>query len=128
MIVKQPAFINSDPPLRDIVARIVQAIAPEKVVLFGSLARGEAGPGSDLDFLIIKDSLEPRYERAVPVYYALRDIMIPMDIIVYTPAEITEWSRVRQAFVTTALREGRVLYEKKTGFSAILDSEGGKRS
>jgi predicted nucleotidyltransferase len=95
----------------EIVRRIVQVIHPEKVILFGSRARGEARPESDVDLLVIAKSEQPRYRRSAPLYGALSDILIPMDILVYSPEEVQEWSGVRQAFVTTAVREGKVLYE-----------------
>ena len=97
--------------MNEIVERIVKTVHPHKIILFGSRARGQAGPNSDVDILVIADSSEPRYRRSAPIYGVLSDISIPMDIVVYTPEEVTEWSQVRQAFVTTAIREGRVLYE-----------------
>ncbi len=96
----------------EIVDRIVQTIHPHKVILFGSRARGEARPDSDIDLLVIADSDEPRHRRSRALYRVLRDILVPMDILVYTPAEIEEWSQVRQAFITTAVREGKALYEE----------------
>ena len=95
----------------EIVRRIVEVIHPEKVILFGSRARRKARPESDIDLLVIAESTEPRYRRSVPLYGALSDILAPMDILVYSPEEVKEWSEVRQAFVTTAIREGKVLYE-----------------
>ena len=101
-----------DPKLvEEIVRRIVETVHPEKIILFGSLARGDARPESDLDLLVIAQSQEPRYRRSAPLYGILSDIFIPMDILVYSPEEVEEWSGVRQAFVTTAIREGRVVYE-----------------
>ena len=97
----------------EIVRRIVRLIHPEKIVLFGSHARGDSRLESDLDLLVIADSTEPRYRRAVPLYGALSDILVPMDILVYSPSEVKEWSNVRQAFITTAVREGKVIYEKQ---------------
>ncbi len=99
--------------LREVARRIVELVHPEKIILFGSRARGEGGNRSDLDILVIAESAEPRHRRSVPIYGALSDILVPMDIIVYTPAEVEEWSDVPQAFVTTAVREGTVLYEKE---------------
>jgi predicted nucleotidyltransferase len=93
----------------------VNAIQPEKIVLFGSRARGDARPKSDMDLLVIAQSREPRYRRSPPLYSALSDIPIPMDIMVYNPEEVWEWQNVHQAFITTALREGKVLYEKHDG-------------
>ena len=97
----------------EIVRRIVEEIHPEKVILFGSRARREARPESDVDLLVIATSTEPRYRRSVPLYGVLSDILAPMDILVYSPEEVDEWSEVRQAFVTTAIREGKVLYENQ---------------
>lgn len=98
--------------LRDVVRRIVDVSHPHKIILFGSRARGTSRSGSDVDLLIIADSREPRYRRSAPLYGALSDIMVPMDIVVYTPGEVEEWGTVAQAFVSTAVREGKVLYEK----------------
>jgi predicted nucleotidyltransferase len=97
----------------EIVRRIVETVHPEKIILFGSQARREARPGSDMDLLVIADSKEPRYRRSAQLYGVLSDILVPMDILVYSPEEVEEWSGVRQAFVTTAIREGKVLYENQ---------------
>ncbi|RME36813.1 MAG: nucleotidyltransferase domain-containing protein [Thermoflexia bacterium] len=99
--------------IAEAVRRIVEILHPQRIVLFGSRARGEARPESDIDLLVIARFSEPRYRRAISLYGALSDIPIAMDIIVYTPEEAEEWSGVRQAFVTTALREGIVLYEDR---------------
>ena len=97
--------------IQEVVRRIVQVSRPEKVILFGSRSRGTARPDSDIDLLLIAHSTQPRHRRAAPLYGALSDILTPMDIVVYSPEEVQEWSEVRQAFVTTAIREGQVLYE-----------------
>jgi len=97
----------------EIVRRIVRLIHPEKIVIFGSYARGDSRSESDIDLLVIADSTEPRYRRAAPLYGALSDILVPMDILVYSPSEVREWSNVPRAFVTTAVREGKVVYEKQ---------------
>ncbi len=96
-----------------IVGRIVSVVQPEKIILFGSRGRGTGRRDSDIDLLIIARSEQPRYRRAAPIYGVLSDILTPMDILVYTPREVEEWSSVPQAFVTTAVRQGTVLYEKQ---------------
>ncbi len=97
----------------EIVRRIRAVANPQKIVLFGSRARGEDRPQSDIDLLVIEDSLLPRHRRPIPLYAALADlpVEVDMDVVVYTPAEVEEWHGASAAFVTTALREGRVLYE-----------------
>ncbi len=104
----------NDRLLEQIVNRIVEVAQPEKVILFGSRARGDARPESDLDILVIKESDEPRYRRAVSLYGALAGLLANVDVLVYTPQEVWEWSAVPEAFVTTAVREGRVLYERNS--------------
>ncbi len=97
----------------DIVRRIVETAQPEKIILFGSRARGDARPDSDFDVLVIKESEEPGYRRDAALYLALAGLNAPVDILTYTPKEVGDWSAVPQAFVTTALREGKVVYERK---------------
>lgn len=97
----------------EIVQRIRSVANPRKIVLFGSRARGEHRPDSDIDLLVIEESSLPRHRRSIPLYAALADLPIEVDaeIVVYTPAEVEEWRGANAAFVTTALREGKVLYE-----------------
>lgn len=99
--------------LEEVVRRIVEAVDPEKIILFGSHAYGKPHEESDLDILVVMDSDLPRYKRSVPIYKALADLLIPMDVLVYTPNEIEAWEDVPQAFITSVLRKGKVLYEKK---------------
>ena len=88
--------------LKEVVRRIVSAVDPEKIILFGSHAYGKAKKGSDLDLLVVvKESSLPRYKRSVPIYKALAGILVPKDIVVYTEKEIEEWSNVPLAFITT---------------------------
>ncbi|HBY98293.1 MAG: nucleotidyltransferase domain-containing protein [Ardenticatenaceae bacterium] len=101
--------------LKEIVDRIVVAVDPDQIILFGSYAYGHPHPTSDLDLLVIMPSDQPRWQRSIPIYDALRGLLVPKDVVVYTPEEVEEWSEVPQAFVTTAIRKGKVLYEKNEG-------------
>jgi len=102
----------NDQLLQEMVTRIREAVQPERIVLFGSRARGTERPESDFDLLVIKESDEPRYRRSAPLYTKLADLPAEVEIVVYTPEEVQEWSNVPQAFISTVLREGRVLYER----------------
>ena len=100
--------------LTDIVQRIRAVANPRKIVMFGSRARGDHRTDSDIDLLVIADSTLPRHRRAIPMYAALSNIPLDVDteVVVYTPAEVEDWRGASAAFVTTALREGKVLYEE----------------
>jgi predicted nucleotidyltransferase len=98
--------------LDEIVRRILQVGSPYRIVLFGSRARGDARRDSDLDLLLVEDSELPRYRRAPPYLRALVGMFPAKDIVVWTPAEVDAWREVPNAFITTALREGRTLYER----------------
>ena len=98
--------------LSDEIVRRIRAVAePERIILFGSYARGEEGIDSDIDLFIVFDSDLPRYKRAVPFYQALSGLGVAKDIVVYTPAEVEEWKTASCSLVATVLREGIVLYE-----------------
>lgn len=103
----------TDEILQEIVNRIIAAVDPDKVILFGSYACGKPKRESDLDILVIKKTDLPRYKRSIPVYDALRGLTIPKDIVVYTPEEVKDWENVPQSFVTSVMRRGRALYEKQ---------------
>lgn len=102
----------TDAVYEEAVRRILQAGSPLKVVLFGSRARGDSRPESDLDLLIIEESSQPRYKRSPPYLRALAGLFPSKDVVVWTPQEVADWANVRDAFITTALREGKTLYER----------------
>jgi predicted nucleotidyltransferase len=98
--------------LQDIAARIAKAIQPQKIILFGSWARGERGSHSDIDLLIIQESTLPRPQRYAQVRRLFWGMGMPMDILVYTPEEFSRFQSVPGSFTHTVAREGRVLYER----------------
>lgn len=102
----------TDALLREIVNRILSVGSPRKIVLFGSRARGEARTDSDLDLLIIEELALPRYKRSVRYLRALTGLFPAKDVLVWTPEEIEAWADVPHAFITMALREGKVLYAR----------------
>lgn len=102
-----------DTLIKEIVRRIVESVQPEKIILFGSYAYGKPQHSSDIDILVVMKSDLPRYKRSVPIYRALAGLLIPKDVLVYTPDEIEAWKDVPQAFITTILKKGKTIYEEK---------------
>ena len=99
--------------IQKMVELIVERFHPEKVILFGSHARGEAGPDSDVDLLIVMPVKGSRREKAVQIGVALQDIRVPKDIIVTTP-ENFEWRKeISGTIERPADREGMVLYARQ---------------
>ena len=109
--VKAPAQAVTDDLLKEMVQRILTVGNPQKIVLFGSRARRNAQPDSDYDLLVIEPSNLPRYKRAAKYRRALIGIGRAKDIVVWTPSEVAEWRNVPNAFITTILNKGIVLYE-----------------
>jgi len=96
----------------DVVARIRERFAPEKIVVFGSAARGQTTNGSDLDLLVVMQTDLAPHERATPIRLMFRPSPCPMDILVYTPEEIARWNGAAGHIVTEALQTGKVMYDK----------------
>ena len=98
--------------LNEITHRLVTALEPEQIFLFGSYAYGEPTEDSDVDLLvIISKSDEPRYRRARHAYKALRGIGIPKDILVMTRSEVELKASVANSLVNQIIRQGKLLYE-----------------
>lgn len=98
---------------RLIVERLKHGLAAERIYLFGSHARGEAGPDSDFDFLIVvPESASSRYDRAVEARRLVSDIFAPKDIIVLTRQEWEADKEVVCSLASTVLREGVRLDEE----------------
>jgi len=98
--------------LGEMAERIRRAVHPDRIILFGSRARGGGGPQSDYDLLIVAPSTLPRWRRTTELYGLLAGMGVSKDIVWWTPEEVEQWRGVRAHFINTALREGKVLYEK----------------
>ena len=107
----------TDELLQEMTDIIVKEVQPRKVILFGSHARGEAGPDSDLDFLVVEDGPfglnRSRRAEMVKLLRSVRNFRIATDFLVYTSEEIDKWQSSRNHVVSHALREGKVLYERR---------------
>ena len=109
---------DADAALLDRMVRlIVDEVDPERVILFGSRARGDAKAGSDFDLIVVET--EPfggggrsRHAEEVRLYRALAGCGIPKDILVYSRDEVDHWRDSLNHVLARALREGKVLYER----------------
>ena len=93
------------------VRRLVRQFDPEQIILFGSHARGTAGPDSDVDLMVvmpIKRSQKAAMEIAMGV--ALHEFPTPKDVVVVSPEEVARKRHITGTLVYPALREGKVLY------------------
>jgi predicted nucleotidyltransferase len=95
--------------LRGILERIVDP-ETERVILFGSAARGDVGSTSDLDLLVVRRDARRPAERAADLYRRARPT-VAVDLLVYTPEEL-EAAREQSSFVRRVLREGRVVHDR----------------
>lgn len=95
--------------IADLAEQIARDYRPEKIILFGSIARGEGREHSDIDLLIIKRTRKRMIDRIGEVL-AICDHRIPVEPIVYTPAEIRKRLKMGDFFIREILEEGKVLY------------------
>ena len=95
--------------LDKIVRRIVKVAKPEKIIMFGSAARGEMGPNSDVDLLIIKSRVHRR-KLAMKIYRNLGGVGYPVDVVVIRPEDIERYGNCPALIIEPALREGKLLY------------------
>ena len=96
--------------LDDIIRRIVEVAQPEKIILFGSAARGEMGPNSDVDLLIIKKGADA-LDLMAQIYRNLHGVGEAVDAIVVTPGDVERFKDSHALVIKPALREGKVVYE-----------------
>ena len=107
----------TDNLLDQMVQAIVAEVDPEQVILFGSRARGDAREDSDVDLVVVE--AEPfgpersRRQELVRLYHALVEFPISIDILVYSLADVDYWRDSLNHVLARALREGKVLYERR---------------
>jgi uncharacterized protein len=98
--------------LDEIVNRIVRGFHPEKIILFGSRARGTAGPDSDVDLAVVMNVEGSKRQKATEIDLALFGVDVPIDVIVMRPEELERNRNQIGMLLYPALREGKVLYER----------------
>lgn len=115
---KQKVFLYEGKTLEEwlprVVERVVESFDPLRIILFGSLARGEMDYDSDIDLLVVFEEVEWENKReiTVDVMRALADLPVPKDIVVADVDEISRRGHLVGTVLRPALREGKVLYER----------------
>lgn len=98
--------------IAEMTARIVRDFDPLRIVLFGSHARGDASPSSDVDLLVVLPHVEDKRRTTSAIRRSLADLPVCKDIVVSTPTEIARRGTLVGTVLRPALREGRLLYER----------------
>jgi predicted nucleotidyltransferase len=114
MAVNARTEIVTEDRLQFIASRVVAAVQPEEIILFGSQANGTARPHSDIDLLVIMPDGAHTYGGADSVYRkildSLRDDYYPMDLLVYTRSKAEEWRGAKGHVLDDCFTAGRTLY------------------
>jgi len=96
--------------LDDLVRRVVEAIQPLRIILFGSGARGELGPNSDLDLLVVMPDGVHRRRTGQAVYQSLGGLGLAKDVVVVTESDIRKFGQNPSLVIFPAIQQGRELY------------------
>lgn len=99
----------------EIVRRVVEVAQPDRIILFGSAARGTMGPHSDIDLLVIKRGNFHRRQLAAEIHGHLSDVDYAFDVIVATPEDVERYGKSHALVLKPALREGKVVYDAAAG-------------
>lgn len=99
--------------LKKIVRKLKKNYKPQKLILFGSLAKGRVSPESDIDLLIVKEKVPKRYpDRIKEIAHLLIDSNVGIDFIIWTPEELTRETDQNLFLKEEILKKGKVLYER----------------
>lgn len=100
--------------LPSVVRRVTERFDPLRIILFGSLSRGEPNYDSDVDLLVVFDSVELENKRdlTLSIRRALAEIPVPLDVVVTDVEEIDRRGHIVGTVLRPALREGKVVYER----------------
>jgi predicted nucleotidyltransferase len=102
--------VLSEETLQEIIRRIVKVAQPEKIILFGSAARGEMGPNSDVDLLVIKRGKFHQGHLTGEIYMNLHGVGQAVDVILVTPQQAERYRNIHFLVIAPALREGKEVY------------------
>ena len=98
--------------IKIIIERIVSQVRPDKIIIFGSYAKGKATYKSDLDLFIIKNTHLPMVQRNEEIRSVLSTLFVGIDVHVYTQEEVEEYGSEKYSFIYSVLKTGVVMYEQ----------------
>ena len=107
--------ISNAARLDDVISRIVEVADPEKIILFGSAARGETGPHSDLDLLVVKSGDVHRGRLTEDIHMNLLGLGQAVDVVAVTAEDVARYGDSHALIIAPALREGKVVYDASRG-------------
>ena len=110
-----PTLANPQEAIPEMVRRIVERFHPEKIILFGSHARGDPSPDSDVDLMVVFSEVEDRRQRAVEIDKLLWKRSFPIDVKVTTSDRLLRFQNVPNTIYWPVVREGKILYERESG-------------
>lgn len=96
--------------LQEIISRIVETAHPSRIILFGSFARGEMRPDSDIDLLVIKGGMFNYYHLLGDIYKSLRGVGQAVDVVLATPEQVEQYRNAHCLVIAPALKEGKEVY------------------
>jgi predicted nucleotidyltransferase len=111
MAIVSEAILSQHKVLNEVLQRILSVVQPRRVILFGSAARGQVTPDSDLDLLVIVPGPVHRRRIEQQIYTNLRGILVPVDVVVATEEDIEKYGDQIGMIYRPALNEGKVIYE-----------------
>lgn len=110
---KAAALATSNEVIEEMVRRIIQRVAPEKIILFGSHVTGHARPESDVDLLVVMRDVASKREKATEIDHVLLGLELPADIIVVHADELERRKNQIGTVIHSALRDGKIIYERR---------------
>lgn len=96
--------------LDEVIRRIVEVADPEKIILFGSAARGDMTSHSDIDLLIIKEGGDA-LDLMGRIYMRLHDVGTAVDALVVAPEDVERYKNSHALVIRPAMEEGKVVYD-----------------
>ena len=111
-VVVGPVLAPAIEKLPEAIARLVEGFDPLRIILFGSYARGDAQPDSDLDLLVVVPHLGDKRETAASMAKALRGLRAAIDVLPTDPEEVARRGETPGDVLRSALREGKAVYER----------------